>query len=496
MTTRHPWLLPALVGLLAFLFRAVGLTSANDLFVDELTYARLASAVAGGHLPNLSGQPFFLHPPGAFLLDGLLIDVFGLDGPTVDLVDRLRWGHAVLGVAVVVLGYLLARRATTPVIAAVVGVVLATDPFVLRNDSRVMLETPTTAALLAGWLVLLTGTSRLRAVAAGLLFGGAILTKDIAAVLVVLPLLLATVWRRTLAPRRVLITVAAAAVPYGVYLVTLLATGDLAAWWAAKSLGLRRMIGLVQLTGFNAPETPGLGGRLVDQATHFGTSYVLIGLCVVAGVLASLSAHRVRRMLGLIATTSGAFGVYAAAAGTLEEQFGYYVLVPSTLALGVLAVENAERGLVNRRLVTGVVATFTALTAVLGVAARATTDDSYRRAYDWLTANVPAGTPVGLTNVTAEFAFLPRPGYGVWPSLRSLSDHDAHYVLTQSRSLAAGYGYAAPELLTWLEHNASTAFAVDGPSGGRTTVWRLDPGTLRHAVAGGLSTPPVTGPHH
>ena len=62
------WTLAGLVVLIAAVLRATGLTSANDLFIDELTYADLSAMLATGRLPALFGEPFFLHPPGGMLL--------------------------------------------------------------------------------------------------------------------------------------------------------------------------------------------------------------------------------------------------------------------------------------------------------------------------------------------------------------------------------------------------------------------------------------------
>lgn len=489
---RRPVLVAAAIFLMAFALRAFGLGTANELFIDELTYARLAVAVSSGELPNLSGAPFFLHPPGSFALNGVLVNLLSLDGTTMEIVYQLRWVNALLGALVVLLAHQLARRVTTPGIALVVAVVLAFDPFVLRNDSRVMLETPATAALLAGWLVLI---SFRRPAIAGLLFGCAVLTKDITLVLVAVPLLLAITWRRTMPHRIALRAFAATLVPYTVYLVVLLFTGHLGEFLSSKTLGLCRMAGLVQITGFNAPGAPSLTGRLADQVTHFGTSYVLITLCLFAGAGTALCAGPARRLIGLFAFACGAFGVYAATTGTLEEQFGYYLLVPSVLALAALAAENRERSVVGRRAVVVVVGVFTALTVLLGVTSRFQTDDSYRRVSAWLDGNIAPGTSVGLTNVTMEFAFLPRHGYGVWPSLLSLKDHRAQYVVTQSRTLAQGYGYATPGLLDWLKAHARSVHVEEGPTGGQTVVWQLDGLAVRRAVDDGLSQAPVTGPH-
>jgi len=98
-----------------------------------------------------------------------------------------------------------------------------------------------------------------------------------------------------------------------------------------------------------------------------------------------------------------------------------------------------------------------------------------------------------LTSVTAEFALMPHEGWEVLPSLQSLHDREAQYVLTQGRQLSEGYGFAAPEFLDWLQDNAQAVFTFRGPTSGDTVVWQLDRAKLDAAVAGGLSVPPVTG---
>ena len=43
------------------------------------------------------------------------------------------------------------------------------------------------------------------------------------------------------------------------------------------------MLGFVQSTGFNAPNSPSLIGRVLDQLGSFGTSYVLLLAVPVGG---------------------------------------------------------------------------------------------------------------------------------------------------------------------------------------------------------------------
>ena len=508
------WPIALVLGLVALAVRATGLARANELFIDELTYAEVANDVAAGHLPQQFGAPFFLHPIGSFLINGFVIRAFGLSGSYMDLVYPLRWVNTVLGAVSVALAVLLVRRLSGTAAAVVAGLVLAFDPFLLRQDGRVMIETPATLWLLAGWVVLLgsrrspqevagdlppdapaprTPISMRRALVAGLLLGLALVTKDLTIFASLVPLVLAGWWRRTLSWSTVRRVLAAAAVPYLVYLAVVTVAGLLPALLAEKFGGVLRLVGLDQETGFNANPQASLTDRLVEMITRFGTSYVLLGLGLFAGIAVAYSTVPARRVIGLIAAVTGALGIYCVAAGAAEEQFGYYVVITSVLALSALWGELTERRPAWRRPVAAVALIFTVLTVGLGVSARTTVDDSLPRARAFLLATLPADARVGLTDVTPEFGLLPHEGWGVWPSLTSLDDNGAQYVLTRSHQLDQGYGYAAPAMLDWLAAHATPVFTANGPSGGATVVWRLDQAAVASAVAAGQTLPPVTG---
>ena len=488
-----------LLGLVALEVRGIGLGRANDLFIDEVTYAHLADTVASGQLPNQDGVPFFLHPIGSFVLNGLVIRLFGLHGDAMDLVFDLRWVNALLGAVTVVLAVIVVRRLAGPIPAAVAGLVLAFDPFVLRMDGRLMIETPAMLAVLAGWTLMLAaldrapGPARTRyELGAGVAFGVALVTKDMAAIATVLPLVLAGLWRRTVPWWSVRRTLTVVPVPYLAYLAVVALSGLLPDWWAEKVGGVLRMVGVNQETGFNAAPGADLTARLIEMLTRFGTSYVLLGLGLFAGLAAAFSAVPTRRVVGLAATTTGALGVYSVVGGAAEEQFGYYVVVTSVLALGAVWPDLADRRRAWRRPVAAMVLVFSVVTVGLGVSARSAADDGFRQARAYLDT-LPAGSRVGLTDVTGEFALLPHDDWGVWPSLTSLETNGAQYVLTRSHQLSNGYGYAAPELLDWLAAHATPVFTAAGSTNGDTVVWRLNPGALDAAVLAGVALPPVEG---
>jgi hypothetical protein len=470
------------------------------VFIDEVTYASLANQLGNGQLPRSGGDPFFLHPPASFGLNALAIRLFGLNGDVVDLVLQLRWVNAVIGAVSVVVCFLLVRRLVGMLPATIAALVLVTDPFVLRLDGRVMIETPAGAAVLTGWLLLLRaqacGPGRIRhrlELATGLAFGVALLTKDMTAAFTVVPLLAAVFWRSTLPAATVRRVLGTAILPYLCYVGLIAAAGLVPDFFGQKLTGLSRMLGVVQETGFNAAPGADLAGRLVEMVGRFGTSYLLLVLCPLAGLVAVLSTAPARRLVGLLALSAGLLGIYCVVGGAAEEQFGYYVVLATVVAGPVAVQELAGRRLSLRRPLAAAAVIVCALSALLGVQARLTVDDGLVRARAWMFTELPVGARVGLTSVTGEFAFLPHEGWGVLPSLASLRNGRAQYVLTQGRPLSRGYGYAAPELLEWLAAHARPIFTATGPSAGDTVVWKLDPAALDAAVAAGQTLPPVTG---
>lgn len=492
-------LIPVGLGLLAFALRTLGLRTANDVFIDEVTYASFADQIAHGQLPNTGDAPFFLHPPLSFALNALVERVFGFTGDAMDLALQLRWTNAVLGAVTVVVAYFLVRRLAGAGPALVAGLVLVTDPFVLRQDGRTMIETPAGLAVLVGWLLVLRALDRdpgpartRRELLAGLVFGIALVTKDMTAAFTLLPLVAAGLWKRTVAWRTIGKVLVAVPLPYLVWLAVVFANGQLGEFAGQKAIGVLRMAGVIQETGFNATPDADLTSRLVDMVGRFGTSYLLLGVCAVAGAVAAFSALPIRRLIGLLALFAGLLGVYCVVAGAAEEQFGYYVVLAAVVATPVALLELVARLPWLRRPVVVLVALFVVAGAVLGVQARTTTDDGLLQARAFIAA-LPAGSTVGLTSVTGEFALLPHDGWAVQPSLASLAQGGAQYVLTQSQPLSQGYGYAAPQLLDWLAAHATPVFTATGPTSGDTVVWRLDKKALDAAVAAGQTIPPVTG---
>jgi 4-amino-4-deoxy-L-arabinose transferase-like glycosyltransferase len=485
----------ALVSSAAFAARAVGLSRSFELWVDEMLYTELAKSVSRGQWPNLFGAPFFLHPPGSFLINAAVIRIFDISGSGMSMVYDLRWVSAVLGAVTVGLAFLAVRRVASTGIAWICAVLLTFDPFVIRNNSRVFLETPATVFIMAGYIILADGLCRKRGklsvwtlIVAGLLFGYGIFTKDYFTIMTIVPVILAGFWRHTLRWRDIGIICGAAAVPYASYLSLVSIDGLFGLWLKAKESGIERMIGLEQTTGFNAPHAPSLVSRTIDQVGQFGTSYVLLMLCPVVAVIGILSQDRSRRLIGLCAMTMAAFGIYSALFGTFEEQYGYGVMVASVLGIGVAYAELRERRPERETWLRASCIILAVLTVGLGVRTEVTPDDGFLQVRTWIQAHLPANAHVAVTDSTGQWMFASDPRFGDWPSAASMREHNANYILTQSLPNSEGYDYANPAMLEWLETHAVAVFHFFGPTNGNTVLWYVKPSLLQQAAKAGVGS--------
>ncbi|MCT9868916.1 glycosyltransferase family 39 protein [Paenarthrobacter aurescens] len=489
----------AAVSAAAFGVRAFGLERGFEMWVDELLYVRLGESLTTGQVPTLPDGPFFLHPPGFFLLEAGVIKVFGISGDIVEVVLQLRWLNAALGALTVGLGFLLVRKLANTTAAWLTAVVLAFEPFILRNNSHAFLETAAMAFVLGGFLVLTctrqpTGKlpAVLRLVGAGLLLGYAVLCKDFFIICTVGPVVAAVIWKRTLPWRQAAVVVLAAAVPYATYLAVAASQAHLPDWIEAKTSGLLRASGLEKSTGFTAEGSPDIVTRLIEQSGHFGTSYLLLALCPLAGAMLCFSHRADRRLIGLAGLALGAAGAYSAAFGTFEEQYGYGVMIAGVLCSVLVVVELRERWVRGRTFLAVASLCFVALTVVLGVRTALTVDDGFVQVKEWVKTNLPQEARVSVTNSTGEFAFADDPRFGVWPSAPLMQDAGASYILTQSHPTSQGYGYARPEMLTWLKEHATPVFSAEGPTNGSTTLWFVAPAELSTGAANGTGMPSKT----
>jgi 4-amino-4-deoxy-L-arabinose transferase-like glycosyltransferase len=506
---RRPGLVFVLAGLVlvaaAVVLRGYDQHSAYELFMDEVQYADVANSFAEGNGPQLFDAPFFLHPPLAFLYFSRFISA-PQTSMTVEFVLSLRPANLLFAAANTALVVACARRVVPRWAALVAGAFYALDPFVIRFDSRLMLEAPMLFGVLAGLLCLLlavespTGRRRwVLLVAGGLLWGLAITTKTNAGLVTGLPLLIMLVFSWGLRRREAATVFGCELGFYFCYVLWTVVTGRFPGWAEQTFGGVLRAVGLVKETGFSSANSPSFSSRIVANLSLTGTSYVLIGTASIFAawfVLLSWRSLRLRgepgdrfadprdlggrvrapgeAALALIACwIAGVLGAitYTFGLGEVEEQTFYLLAVPLSVVAGLLVTRLARA----RRLLSVVglalVALVLAGSAGIWWNIRSQTDDTYSAFSAWLFANVdPKTTHIALGEHTAQFVM---PGYGVFP-LVTLADaraSNSRYGVVSTQLSALGLADVTPQTIAELDRRYPVVFLAHGRTAGDLKVY-------------------------
>ncbi|MEJ2888070.1 ArnT family glycosyltransferase [Actinomycetospora aeridis] len=502
------WLLLVLLAGATVALRAWHQASAYELFMDEIQYADVGNSFAAGVGPQLFDEPFFLHPPLLFALFGWFI---GEPVPhmTVDFVLGLRPIELMFAGVNVVLVVGIARRVVGPWASLVAGLVYALDPFVVRFDSRLMLEAPMMFGILAGVLALLVAVDRATRparwtwlVVGGLFWGLAITTKSTAALITAFPLVLMFVMSWGLRRKEAVGVLAVQASVYTTYIGWVVATGNVAPWFDQTIAGTLRAIGVIKQTGFNAPHASSFTDRLLAQGVWFFPSYLLIGVAVTYSTYLLLMGWRSLRVgrpkkssrpgkrrrqgtharrgecddLGLLTCwLAGVLGaiVYTFGLGEVEEQTFYLLAVPSTIVVALLVTQMASWRALLRTVATVLVVAVLAASAVIWTTLRTARDDTYHQLVEYMYANIDVQNEVAVGEHTAQFVL---PGYGIHEltSVDSARQTFSRYALVSTELTEQGLAPAPPELVDELARRYTLVFTAHGRTAGDLRLYDLN----------------------
>ncbi len=489
-------LVAALVGTLTLVIRLALHGKSFDLFGDEVIYSDLGRSVVNGGFPRFYGV-FFLHGPGYFYLEAGWAHLFGNPPGLMPLVYEMRMLNALLAAVTAVALVLLATRAGSLWSGAAAGLLFALDPFCLRQNDRVLLETALMMWVMLGYLVFLTLISRspsrgsvARAILAGLFFGFAVLTKDEGALLTVLPLLAAAVLRWGPDRRLILITLVTIVDVYVAYVTVVAANGYFSLFWSAKTSGIRRMLGFIQMTGFHSKGGGSLTARLFAEATYFGTTYGLLALAVVAGLVMLRRGGQLQRMLGLLYCAAAVTLAYAVTLGTLEEQELYLLIVPSLLIIPVaVTLLGAREGGLSRSgmrplrelarvwVMTAGLVLVLGINLVTGLQWWREPDDGWALLFQYMAAHIPAGTVIANGTASsqdiASYALPPRYIAGVYMSESTFDAAHVRYVLVEWGEVDEGYSYLTPAQVRFFTKGGRVIFSFRGRTYNNLELYQL-----------------------
>jgi hypothetical protein len=500
----------AVIASLAVTDRLVGLASAYDINPDELTYLNITGNTLVNHRISFYESFFFLHPPVFFLLGAGVLGTVPHPVHVLGEVHLLRVISAVAGAGTAALSAVIVwdalgsdrslSRGVRLFAAVLTGGLIAIDPFAIRINSLALIDSTAVFFVVAGIAVVARFGERRGwrfrdAVAAGLLFGAGLLTKEMTMFVGLAPIVLAALLRWL--PWRFAAAACGTAVwtylwyPYLTYV-----TGHWGGFQYDKLHGFLRLSGQVQISGFNQSKGPSLTETAARLAVNYAVSYLILAAalpCVIVLLRQRIAPLRLAGLWGLCALVLLAFLV---AKGTLEEQFFYYMLIPSIICF-VLAGLHLVRSPFVRSRVAWAPLGACAVVGLLGVydlaayaMVRTRHDDGWQQMIGHVRATIPSGARVGVAvgapDVTS-WAYLvndtrlsgrdPRLHYRVtsWPDTSA----PVRWVIVSSRLVNDGLVAIPAATLRELHTEATAAYAVDDETYGTLTLYRLPAAGLR-----------------
>jgi len=499
----------AAILVLAFGGVAWRIDRAPDVFTDEILYTRLGIRVASeGALVWDNGRPIFIHPPLYFLLQGFfsaltsdLARTVYAPGDIFAAVHHARLLNALLAGATAVVLYLLGVRLKGTGLGLLLVALFVLDPFGVRINRRAMIETLAGLLALSGMALVLTAGERdrrpmVRAIAAGMLMGTAVLTKDLAFT-APLAVLLFGVWelRRTayvdrrgstarlIAP---FVTAVIAFLSYAVVPLWASSTGYWDRFVRVKSLALQRLIGLVHTSGWNRPGVS-LTEILMQRLETYGTSYFLLALGGLATLVILVLGRKARvgRLLGVWGLVVYPLFAFVALFGSGNDQFFYFLLLPAIILIGyALVLLNAREWQWTPAQRRWIKATPVGLLVVIlltnlflwwttyGVGS----DDGYSRLAAYVEQNVPAGTPINASGDALKFRyFFPKhPVTNVGIPEAAVGSGVRYFVLAP-KDVEGRFGNITPELADWITDHGVRLFSAEGASYGDIHLYYVEP---------------------
>ena len=477
---RDEWPLAVFCTCVAGIALLYNVFTSPDVLYDEAAYTWAAKQVALGWHLTLTNQPLFVHPPLTFLLQAGWLRLIGqASAPLSSAIHAARLLSALAGVADVLLtaalAYQLAGNAPPRrrrVVTALVALLTSLDPVLVRYDRQNVIEPfalcMSLVVLHAAWQLRNRGALAYISVT-GLLSGLALLTNEITIFLIVVPLIFAFLERNRPLVRRSAAALGIAIAFLLLFLLWAVELGLAGSFVNIQTTGLRRLTGLLQITGLNVPGVS-LEGALVRSITEYSSSYVILatGFLALVWCMTRNNAQSGKFLTAWLAG-SYAFGAYIVAVGTLNEQFVVYLL-PASIVGSVLLVDALIAGWVRRSVRTrsqhlrprrvarlpltvgaACCAGLTGLSAASWVANYSGANDGVVLADQFIATTLPSCAVVNASGDSSKYSYLLRgrsfANFAVGAA--ALAD-GGHYFLIAPNDAIERSGDMSPELAAWI----------------------------------------------
>jgi len=483
-----------LVAVVATALRAIHLGRSFDLYYDELVYFQISDNVTRAlHLTYDGKSPVYLHPPAFFAIEAAFLRLLSPGGNVVHRIYDVRYVNAVLGGLSAAALFVIGRCVAGWRAGSASALLFALDPFIIRINSRNLLQTSAIFFVLVGYCIIVYCVNRPHswrcALGAGCAFGIALLANEPVAFITLLPLGVCLLLNWAIPRRSALLIGVTACMIYTVYPLGAAVNGTWKAFQDQKLTGVRRLVGLLRVSGFSRSHGPSFSAAVSADVSQFATTYALIALGAIATGILLLYGRSATRLIGVWAASGYFLLAYSIEFGTNEEQYFYYLIVLAILATVTgCALILRSRWLGDRaRKAARVTAALLLVALVLWtgrvwVHIHSTPDNGYERLSAYLEKNVPQHSRIAATTITSAALFnYSNYVFNEWDTPEEVKDNHARYAVISPQLIAKGYGEGTPELQSWLAHHARLVFVFKGPSYGALEFYRIPPNAVTTA---------------
>jgi hypothetical protein len=331
------------------------------------------------------------------------------------------------------------------------------------------------------------------------MFGIGILVKDEAVLITIVPLLCVVIFRWGFPRMLAGCTITASVLPYAAYVAVVAENGYEPGWWSAKTSGIRRLLGVVQTTGFHSSGGGSLSGRLVAEGGNFVTTYVLLLVAVPAAWIMLRHGSALPRLAALFYCASAVTLAYAVSLGTLEEQELYLLSIPSMIVIpaGITlflrrrasrAPKQARQGRTLRRndsgsavVMAGVLAVLLTLNLISSIEWLQQPDDGFSYLLPYLAKYVPPGTVIDLAAGApppsqtdgGRYALEGTYSVGMWTTKSALAQNQVDYILAEWGPIDEGYAFMRPSAVRALVSGTRIVFSRYGRTYGQLALYKV-----------------------
>ncbi len=428
---------------LAFALRVWRLSSTPDIFGDEVLYTGMTVTLPQyGHLVAF-GQPWFIHPPLYFIFQSAFFQLAGIHGVTLANVFTGRLTaclYAALGVAAV---FIWIAKVSNIQIGIATAFVLMLEPYALKYSRIGILESLVMLfaiiALVFFWRA--NSNSGLKNyVLAGVFFGLALLTKELAVFLIVVVvvwfLLTRYVAKNKVNVKGTTVFLVTGLLMYLAYVVWALSI-DASLFLTTNYNLLERALWIIRNTGYTNPNYISFTSDFISRANIYLITYILLGVAVIASVYFIVK-DRSKFTLLLSSWFIGS-AIFFGVIGAHNPQFFIYVTVPAAVIAGYTIAKLAS-GIISRNRKV-MFAALLLLFVVIGynmavwVVVDGRNDNAISQSINWAQENIPNGEKIWCPQYTYQFLFT---NYQIvkmeaYSSLNSLKGQDIHYFITSPR---------------------------------------------------------------